>query len=133
VPHADSIKEVAVNTTLKLMHFLNTTHIPLAASTLQPKNAFPLTYRAQPLAADVLPALNPPDLQLDSLINRVVSRQAGQGALLGLLLQQKEPVTVIATGMHLIGHCRFQLASHSDGIWSVGQRLPKQLSQKINK
>lgn len=99
---ADSIKDVAVNTTLKLMHFLNTTHIPLAVSTLQPKNAFPFTYRALPLAADVLPLLNPPDLQLDSLRSRVVSRQTGQDALLELLLQQKEPVTVIATGVSLL-------------------------------
>jgi inosine-uridine nucleoside N-ribohydrolase len=95
---ADSIKEVAVNTTLKIMHFLNITHIPLAVSTLQPKNAFPLIYRAQPLAADVLPALNPPDLKLNSLRSRVVPKKAGQDALLELLLQQKEPVTVIATG-----------------------------------
>lgn len=96
--HTDSIKDVAVNTTLKLMHFLNVTHVPLAVSTLKTQNAFPLMYRAGPLAADVLPALNPPDLNLPALRDKLVSKQAGQDALTELLLKQKEPVTVVATG-----------------------------------
>jgi len=95
---ADSIKDVAVNTTLKLLHYLNRTDVPIAVSTLQPRNAFPMLYRAGPLAADVLPALNPPDLQLEALRSKVVSKQAGQDAMTQLLLKQKEPVTIIATG-----------------------------------
>lgn len=95
---ADSIKEVAINTTLKLLHYLNRTDVPLAVSTLQPRNAFPMLYRAGPLAADVLPALNPPNLQLEALSSKVVSKQAGQDALTQLLLKQEEPVTIIATG-----------------------------------
>jgi hypothetical protein len=96
---SDSIEEVAVNTTLKLMHFLNSTNTPVAVSTLRTKNSFPLLYRAGPLAADVLPALNPPDLQLESLRKRLVAQQPGQDALLELLLKQQEPVTIIATGV----------------------------------
>ena len=80
------------------MHFLNRTDVPLAVSTLQPKNAFPLMYRAGPLASDVLPALNPPDLKLQQLKEQVVAKQAGQDALTELLMGQQEPVTVIATG-----------------------------------
>jgi inosine-uridine nucleoside N-ribohydrolase len=95
---SDSIKDVAVNATLKLMHFLNKTNTPPAVSTLRTKNSFPLLYRAGPLAADVLPALNPPDLQLESLTKRLVAQQPGQDVLLELLLKQQEPVTIIATG-----------------------------------
>lgn len=87
-----------MNTTLKLMHFLNKTNIPVSVSTLQLKNSFPLLYRAGPIAADVLPALNPPDLPLNSLRQRLVAQQPGQDALLQLLQKQKEPVTILATG-----------------------------------
>jgi hypothetical protein len=85
------------------MHFLNKFNTPLAVSTLEPKNSFPLLYRAGPLAADVLPALNPPDLQLESLGKRLVAQQPGQDALLQLLLKQQEPVTIIETGACLWG------------------------------
>jgi hypothetical protein len=95
---ADSLKDIAVNTTLKLMHFTNNTRIPVGVSTLQLKNPFPLLYRAGPLAADVLPVLNPPGLQLDRLRSKAVRQQPGQDALTELLLKQQEPVTVVATG-----------------------------------
>lgn len=102
---ADSIADVAINTTLKLFHFMDRT-VPLAVSTLKPKVPFPMLYRAGPLAADVLPQLNPAGLNLKALRDKALTKQPGQDALVDMLLKQQEPVIVLATGgrwqVHLI-------------------------------
>lgn len=95
----DCIADVAVNTTLKLLHLLGHNDIPIALSTLQAVNPFPIHYRAQTLSMDVLPMLNnhhPADTE--ALKQRLLQPVPGQEYLARLLLQQDEPVTLIMTG-----------------------------------
>jgi hypothetical protein len=99
----DSLQPLATNTTLKLLRFANRTDVPLAVSTLAVTNPFPLPYRAAPIAADVLPQLNGAGAaaQLGALRQRLVARQPGQDVLTQVLLQQTEPVVVVATGVYV--------------------------------
>lgn len=115
----DSIEGVAVNTTLKLMHLLNRTNVPMAVSTLKPKNAFPLMYRAGGLVSDVLPMLNPADLDLEGLRMRVVLQKPGQDALTDVLAKAKSPVTIVATGAQ-----GFRVYCETLGGGKVNRQLP---------
>eukprot|EP00878_Enallax_costatus_P012698 GHUV01013262.1.p1 GENE.GHUV01013262.1~~GHUV01013262.1.p1 ORF type:complete len:194 (+),score=37.94 GHUV01013262.1:213-794(+) len=95
----DCLADVAVNTTLKMLHVLGHHDIPIALSTLQAVNPFPTHYRAQTLSMDVLPMLNhhsPADI--DALRQRLLQPIPGQEYLAQLLLQQEEPITMIMTG-----------------------------------
>ena len=89
---ADSISELALNTTLKLMDLLDASEVPVALSTLPAVNPFPLHWRWQGSRVDVLPLLNqrPP--------KQKPVEEPGQDFLLHLLQQQAEPVDIVATG-----------------------------------
>lgn len=95
----DCIADVAVNTTLKLLHLLGHHDIPIALSTLTAVNPFPIHYRAQTLSMDVLPVLNHQEpADIEALRRRLLQPVSGQEYFAQLLLQQTQPVTIIMTG-----------------------------------
>jgi hypothetical protein len=95
---ADCIGEVALNTTLKILQFTGQTNIPVGLSTLTGQHEFPMQYRVEPLAVDMLPALNGPTVAEAVLQAKAANTLVGQELFAQLLLEQQEPITVIMTG-----------------------------------
>jgi purine nucleosidase len=97
---ADCIGEVALNTTLKILHYTgkHNDNIPVGLSTLTGQHEFPMQYRVEPLAVDMLPILNGPTVAEAVLQAKAANKVVGQELFAQLLLQQHEPVTVVITG-----------------------------------
>lgn len=94
---ADSVPNVALNTTLKLLDTLGAEHVPVALSTLPGVNPFPEHWRWQGRRLEVLPTLN------QRPHSNTPHQLPAQDFLLQLLQQQAEPVTIVATGRGLQG------------------------------
>jgi purine nucleosidase len=117
---ADCIGEVAFNTTLKILHFTGQTNIPVGLSTLTGQHEFPMQYRVEPLAVDMLPMLNGPAVADAVLQAKKVNTVLGQELFARVLLEQQEPIQVVITGeVYLIAcrnntlpGCQSQLAKH---------------------
>jgi purine nucleosidase len=103
---ADCIGEVAFNTTLKILQFTGQTNIPVGLSTLTGQHEFPMQYRVEPLAVDMLPMLNGP-ADADAVLQaKKVNTVLGQELFARLLLEQQEPIQVVITGEVYLIACR---------------------------
>jgi hypothetical protein len=99
---ADCIGEVALNTTFKILQLTGQTNIPVGLSTLTGQHEFPMQYRVEPLAVDLLPMLNGPTVAEAVLQAKAVNKQTGQELFAQLLLAQQEPITIVMTGEVLV-------------------------------
>jgi inosine-uridine nucleoside N-ribohydrolase len=89
---------VAINSTLKILHLLGRSSIPVAASSLKPINDMPMAYKAHALPVDVLPVLNQPGADVEQRRRQQRVQGPGEHFLMQLLQQQEEPVVFLATG-----------------------------------
>lgn len=124
---ADCRIEVATNTTLKLLHTLGDLKIPVAVSSLAGANPFPDVWRASGISVDVQPLINNFETYEELIDGRLV-HTPGEDYLAELLLEQDEPVTIVATGplsniAHALAKHGPAVADKIEEVWWMGGAL----------
>ena len=93
VTPADCYAEPAVSATRKILDLMESSHIPVALSTVRGINPFPRLYRRDSFIVDHLPILNQ-----NETISTPLLAQPGQDFMIQVLREAPEPVTLMVTG-----------------------------------
>ncbi|MGI8503565.1 MAG: nucleoside hydrolase [Hassallia sp.] len=93
VTPADCYGEPAVSATRKILDLMESSHIPVALSTVRGINPFPRLYRRDSFIVDHLPILN----QNETISTPLVA-QPGQDFMIQVVREAPEPVTLMVTG-----------------------------------
>ena len=93
VTPADCYAEPAVSATRKILDLMESSHIPVALSTVRGINPFPRLYRRDSFIVDHLPILNQ-----NETISTPLLAQPGQDFMIQVLRDAPEPVTLMVTG-----------------------------------
>lgn len=93
VTPADCYAEPAVSATRKILDLMESSHIPVALSTVRGINPFPRLYRRDSFIVDHLPILNQ-----NETITTPLLAQSGQDFMIQVLRDAPEPVTLMVTG-----------------------------------
>jgi purine nucleosidase len=93
VTPADCYAEPAVSATRKILDLMESSHIPVALSTVRGINPFPRLYRRDSFIVDHLPILNQ-----NETISTPLLAQPGQDFMIQVLREAPLPVTLMVTG-----------------------------------
>jgi purine nucleosidase len=93
VTPADCYAEPAVSATRKILDLMESSHIPVALSTVRGINPFPRLYRRDSFIVDHLPILNQ-----NETIRTPLLAQPGQDFMIQVLRDAPLPVTLMVTG-----------------------------------
>ncbi|MBW4570222.1 MAG: nucleoside hydrolase [Tolypothrix carrinoi HA7290-LM1] len=93
VTPADCYAEPAVSATRKILDLMESSHIPVALSTVRGINPFPRLYRRDSFIVDHLPILNQ-----NETISTPLLAQPGQDFMIQVLRDAPLPVTLMVTG-----------------------------------
>lgn len=93
VTPADCYAEPAVSATRKILDLMQSSHIPVALSTVRGINPFPRLYRRDSFIVDHLPILNQ-----NETISTPLLASSGEDFMIKVLREAPSPVTLMVTG-----------------------------------